>query len=57
MSKTALLATLRLCLILGSLLAVGSVALSQAAKPPLKKEEILSMLKAESARVPQGEIG
>ncbi len=56
MSKTALLATLRLCLILGSLLAVGSVALGQAAKPPLKKEEILSMLKAESARVPQGEI-
>jgi len=56
MSKTALLTTLRLCLILGSLLAVGSVALSQAAKPPLKKEEILSMLKAESARVPQGEI-
>ena len=44
MSKSALLATLRLCLIFGSLLAVGSVALGQAAKPPLTKEEILGML-------------
>ena len=48
---------LLLILVLTSLLAAGSIALGQSTgKTPLQKDDILRMLKAENARVPQGEI-